>query len=58
MRRRPSATLLLLDEENRVLLFRFVYKNGALAGRDYWATPEGGLEGGETFEEGAKRELN
>jgi hypothetical protein len=29
MRRRPSARLLVLDRAGRVLLFRFVYKEGA-----------------------------
>jgi 8-oxo-dGTP pyrophosphatase MutT (NUDIX family) len=40
-----------------VLLFRFVFKNGALAGQDYWATPGGAIEGEETFAEAARREL-
>jgi len=46
-----------LDPAGRVLLFRFVLKNGVLAGQDYWATPGGGVEGGETFEQAAIREL-
>jgi 8-oxo-dGTP pyrophosphatase MutT (NUDIX family) len=57
MRSRPSARLLVLDPAGRVLLFRFVHKNGALAGQDYWATPGGGLEDGENFEQAAIREL-
>jgi 8-oxo-dGTP diphosphatase len=57
MRQRPSARLLVLDEQNRVLLFRFVFKDGALAGQDFWATPGGAVDPGETFEEAAKREL-
>lgn len=57
MRRRPSARLLVLDGAGRVLLFRFVHKKGALAGQDYWATPGGGVEEGETFEQAALREL-
>jgi 8-oxo-dGTP diphosphatase len=57
MRLRPSARLLVLDPSGRVLLFRFVHKNGALAGQDYWATPGGGVEDGETFEQAAIREL-
>ena len=40
-----------------MLLFRFVYKTGALAGQDFWATPGGGVEDGETFEQAAHREL-
>jgi 8-oxo-dGTP diphosphatase len=57
MRRRPSARLLILDGARKILLFRFVHKKGALAGQDYWATPGGGVEEGETFEQAAIREL-
>lgn len=57
MRSRPSARLLILDPSGRLLLFRFVYKTGALAGQDFWATPGGGVEDGETFEQAAHREL-
>jgi 8-oxo-dGTP pyrophosphatase MutT (NUDIX family) len=57
MRERQSARLLVLDPEGRVLLFRFVHQDGALAGKDYWATPGGGLEAGESFAQAAIREL-
>ncbi|MBB3391790.1 8-oxo-dGTP pyrophosphatase MutT (NUDIX family) [Rhizobium sp. BK275] len=57
MRTRPAARLLLLDQFGCVLLFKFVFKSGALAGRQYWATPGGGLEAGESFEAAALREL-
>jgi len=57
MRHRPSARLLVLDEAERILLFRFVHKKDALAGQDYWATPGGAVEEGETFEQAAIREL-
>jgi 8-oxo-dGTP diphosphatase len=57
MRRRPSSRLLILDPDGRVLLFRFVHRSGALAGQDFWATPGGGVEEGETFEQAALREL-
>ena len=57
MRTRLSARLLVLDPSGRILLFRFVHRNGALAGQDYWATPGGGVEDGETFEQAAIREL-
>lgn len=57
MRERKSARLLVINPEREVLLFRFVHKEGALAGDDYWATPGGGLEEGETFEVAAIREL-
>lgn len=57
MRQRPSARLLITDPLGRVLLFRFEHRTGALAGISYWATPGGGVEGDETFEEAAIREL-
>jgi 8-oxo-dGTP diphosphatase len=57
MRRRPSSRLLVIDRNNQVLLFRFVFKSGPLAGQDYWATPGGALEAGESFADAARREL-
>lgn len=57
MRIRPSSRLLILEPSGRVLLFRFVFKNGPLTGHDYWATPGGGVEDGETYEQAAIREL-
>ena len=56
-RRRPSSRLLVLDQAHRLLLFRFSHRTGVLAGQDYWATPGGGLQAGETFGEAAIREL-
>ena len=57
MRKRPSARLLVLDRENRVLLFQFIFHEGALACQVYWATPGGALERGESFLDAARREL-
>ncbi len=57
MRRRPAARLLVLDEHDRVLLFRFVYQDAARGGQDYWATPGGAVEAGETVADAARREL-
>ena len=57
MRRRPSSRLLVIDQNNRVLLFRFVFRRGPLAGQNYWATPGGALEAGESFADAARREL-
>jgi 8-oxo-dGTP diphosphatase len=57
MRRRPSSRLLIIDRKNRVLLFRFMFKRGPIAGQNYWATPGGALEAGESFEDAACREL-
>jgi ADP-ribose pyrophosphatase YjhB (NUDIX family) len=57
MRQRPTARVLVLDPQGRVLLFRFEFRQGPLDGLVFWATPGGALEPGETFEEGARREL-
>lgn len=57
MRERPSSRLLVLDQRERVLLFRFEHKQGALAGQGFWATPGGGLDPGESYSQAACREL-
>src|SRR3984893_17386063 len=57
MRRRPSSRLLIIDRNNRVLLFRFMFNRGSLTGQNYWATPGGALETGESFADAARREL-
>ena len=57
MRIRPSSRLIILSPENHVLLFRFCHEDDALRGKTYWATPGGGLENNESFEQAALREL-
>ncbi|WNK68917.1 NUDIX domain-containing protein (plasmid) [Pantoea agglomerans] len=57
MRIRPSSRLIIVSPDNRVLLFRFCHKDGALRGKTYWVTPGGGLEKNESFEQAAIREL-
>ena len=57
LRPRPSARLLVVDPDGRVLLFRFAFARGPLAGRIFWATPGGALDPGESFEDGARREM-
>jgi len=50
---RPSARILLLDGEGRILLFRF----DAPDRPPFWATPGGALDPGEAFAACARREL-
>ena len=57
MRERKASRLLVINPSHEVLLFRFVHKEGPLAGQNYWATPGGGVEAGETFADAAIREL-
>lgn len=57
MRRRPSSRLLVINSHNQVLLFRFAFTQGPLAGQNYWATPGGALDPGESFADAARREL-
>ncbi len=51
---RPAARVLLLDDRDRLLLFRVAL---ATLKQPLWITPGGGLESGESFEQGAAREL-
>lgn len=54
---RPTSRWLILDGQRRVLLFHFVFRDGPLAGTAFWATPGGGADPGETYEDAARREL-
>lgn len=51
---RHAARVVLLDREDRVLLFRCQEPG---TNRSFWITPGGGLEPGETHEQAALREL-
>lgn len=51
-RLRPAARAVVLDSEDRVLLVRFEFADGPL-----WATPGGGIESGESVQDGLRREL-
>ena len=50
---RPAARILLLDDRDRVLLFRFDAGDRPA----FWATPGGAVDPGESFEAAARREL-
>ncbi|MCK1798391.1 NUDIX domain-containing protein [Streptomyces sp. XM4193] len=51
---RPTARVVLLDDRDRVLLFRSVSEG---SGKVLWFPPGGGVEPGESYEEAALREL-
>ncbi len=57
MRKRPSSRLIVLNPDNCVLLFHFVFNEGALVGQSFWATPGGALDHGESYKDAARREL-
>jgi 8-oxo-dGTP pyrophosphatase MutT (NUDIX family) len=56
---RPASRIILLDEADRVLLFRWMLPpaNPGEAERTFWITPGGGVQPGESPEDAARREL-
>jgi 8-oxo-dGTP diphosphatase len=57
MRRRNSSRLIVLDQNNKILLFRFKQKHEVPACNSFWATPGGEIEYGETAQQAAQREI-
>ncbi|GIH73021.1 NUDIX hydrolase [Sphaerimonospora thailandensis] len=53
---RASARVLLVDRDDRLLLFRFRASDD-LSASHVWATPGGGVDDGETLSQAAVREL-
>jgi 8-oxo-dGTP pyrophosphatase MutT (NUDIX family) len=59
VRSRATSRIILLDERERVLLFKFADPNEFVSGgpRLFWGTPGGGVNARETHEAAARREL-
>lgn len=55
---RASSRILLLDPEDRLLLFRFDFAGGQFVARIFWCTPGGGVDPGESYAAAACRELH
>ncbi|GLZ12576.1 DNA mismatch repair protein MutT [Actinomadura sp. NBRC 104425] len=55
--RRRSARVLLVDDSERILLFRFLRERGRPDLGHFWITPGGGVDGGEDLRAAAVREL-
>lgn len=56
MRIRKAARLVLINEQNQILLFKIKDPFNPEM-NEFWVTPGGGVDEGESFEEAARREL-
>ena len=54
---RPTSRVLLLDEDDRLLLFQAFPPAGWGNDAEIWVPPGGGLNPGESFEDAARREV-
>jgi 8-oxo-dGTP pyrophosphatase MutT (NUDIX family) len=54
---RPAARLIVISPDDRVLLFKWTHELLRSPSGSVWITPGGGLEGDETYEQAAVREL-
>ncbi|MBS2963204.1 NUDIX domain-containing protein [Actinocrinis puniceicyclus] len=54
---RRTARIVLADERDRILLFRFVDNDSTIPGGTWWGTVGGGVHEGESLSQAAAREL-
>jgi 8-oxo-dGTP pyrophosphatase MutT (NUDIX family) len=58
MKKRPSARVILLNDLGQVYLFHFKFTQPNGVRSEFWATPGGAIESGETPAKAAERELS
>lgn len=52
-RLREAARAIILDESDRIVMVKYIFPSGEVR----WGTPGGGLDPGETHEDGVRREV-